>query len=127
MRVSWAIGGEGGVPKLVLPAGSRRPRGIDVDSLNESLETEGLVDDSSEKLGEEEETVGVESVLRYEVLDPVRIPMWADMIQGRSVDVLEGFVDASARDESRAWTVLLEGVVRSVLVCRSYTSRMRYD
>lgn len=107
------------MPKLVLPSGFKRHFGVDVDSLNESLESEGLGDDMDEKR-EGEEKAGAESI-GYEVLDPVRIPMWADTAQGRSVDVLEGFVDAGARDESRAWTVLLEGIVRSVLVCPIHT------
>ena len=117
VRVSWAAGGEE-VPKLVLPAGSKRHLGVDVDSLNESLESESLGNNMNEKQEEEgEKAAGVESLFGYEVLDPVRIPMWVDTVQGRSVDVLEGFIDAGARDESRAWSVLLEGVVRSVLVC----------
>jgi hypothetical protein len=117
--VSWAAGLEGGVPKLVLPAGAKRPPGalgVDAESLAESLETEGTDPEKSVSAQKDEK---VEVLSTYEVLDAIRIPAWADAVQERGVDVLEGFANAAARDESRAWTALLEGVVRSVLVCTS--------
>ncbi|QRV99894.1 glutathione S-transferase [Ceratobasidium sp. AG-Ba] len=110
VRVSWAAGVEGGVPKLVLPAGAKRPLGVDVDSLTESLESETI---SAEK---PDEKVDATMSRNREVLDAARIPAWVDSTQGRSVDMLEGFIDDAARDESRAWTVLVEGVIRSVLL-----------
>jgi metaxin len=45
------------------------------------------------------------------------IPEWADKILGEdAADPLEGYVDENARDESRAWVSLLEGVVHAALV-----------
>ncbi|KAG9079301.1 hypothetical protein FS749_008626 [Ceratobasidium sp. UAMH 11750] len=122
VRVSWAAGVEGGVPKLVLPPGAKRPRGIDVVSLAESLESEGVDPEKrSDVSGEKDEKVGVQMSTHREVLDAVRIPGWADEVQGKSVDALEGFVDAATRDESRAWAVLVEGVIRSVLLLATPT------
>ncbi|KAG8710488.1 hypothetical protein FRC09_000117 [Ceratobasidium sp. 395] len=117
VRVSWAAGVEGGVPKLVLPPGAKRPLGVDVVSLVESLESEGA--DSEKESGvvrEKDEKVEARMSTHREVLDVARIPAWADEVQGRYVDALEGYVDAATRDESRAWTVLVEGVIRSVLL-----------
>jgi hypothetical protein len=66
------------------------------------------------------------------------IPTWVDMKLGVNfnADLLEGYKDEAARDESRAWVALLEGVVHAALVCaclffmqftinsrRSYSSR----
>lgn len=66
------------------------------------------------------------------------IPTWVDMKLGVNfnADPLEGYKDEVARDESRAWVALLEGVVHAALVCaclsfmhftidsrRSYSSR----
>lgn len=115
VHVSWAVGLESGLPKLVLPAGMRRPLGVDMDSLNESLGDDELDEDDKTDINEKDGVqVGIQSV--REVIDPAGIPVWADSIQGRSVDPLEGFINAEARNESRAWVALLEGVVRSVLV-----------
>ncbi|KAG9123772.1 hypothetical protein FRC07_014001, partial [Ceratobasidium sp. 392] len=113
VRVSWAAGIEGGVPKLVLPPGAKRPRGVDMVSLVESLESEGA--DTEEKgsdiLRERDERVETQMSTHREVLDAVRIPGWADEVQGQSVDAFEGFIDAATRDESRAWTILVEGLL----------------
>ncbi|KAG8959215.1 hypothetical protein FRC00_001827 [Tulasnella sp. 408] len=49
------------------------------------------------------------------LLSTLRIPMWADTVQNSSIDALEGYKDAEARDESRAWVSLLEGAVHSEL------------
>ncbi|KAG8733711.1 hypothetical protein FRC11_003866 [Ceratobasidium sp. 423] len=115
VHVSWAVGPESGIPKLVLPAGGKKPPEVDIDSLNESL------GDESPGIGEKAHTnekdqgrVEIETV--REVIDPARIPAWVDAVQGRSVDGLEGFVDAATRDESQAWVALLQGVVRSALL-----------
>ncbi|KAG8777610.1 hypothetical protein FRC12_000297 [Ceratobasidium sp. 428] len=111
VRVSWAAGVEGGVPKLVLPPGAKRPLGVDVVSLVESLESEGtdLPEKESGVVREKDEKVETRMSTHREVLDAARIPAWADEVQGRGVDALEGYVDATTRDESRAWTVLVEG------------------
>lgn len=50
------------------------------------------------------------------LLGTLRIPMWADTVQNSPIDTLEGYKDAEARDESRAWVSLLEGPVHSELV-----------
>ncbi|KAJ1309584.1 hypothetical protein OPQ81_006357 [Rhizoctonia solani] len=115
VHVSWAVGPEGGAPKLVLPAGAKKPLGVDMDSPNESLGEETAP--SAKNIDTDEKDQGkVEIEAIRELIDPARIPVWVDSIQGRSVDSLEGFVDAAARDESRAWVALLDGVVRSVLL-----------
>ena len=46
------------------------------------------------------------------------IPGWVDKILGEegSASPLEGYADERARDESRAWVALLEGVVHAALV-----------
>ena len=44
------------------------------------------------------------------------IPGWVDEVLGVEDDAFEGYVDAPAKDESRAWVALLEGVVHSALV-----------
>ncbi|KAG9001239.1 hypothetical protein FRB90_011654 [Tulasnella sp. 427] len=49
------------------------------------------------------------------LLSTLRIPMWADTVQNSPIDPLEGYKDAEARDESRAWVSLLEGPVHSEL------------
>ncbi|CAE6466295.1 unnamed protein product [Rhizoctonia solani] len=115
VHVSWAVGPESGIPKLVLPVGARKPPGIDMDSLNESLRDDGA--EITEKVdASEKDPNKVEAEAIREVIDPARIPAWVDAVQGHSVDGLEGFVDAAARDESRAWVALLDGVVRSALL-----------
>ncbi|CAE6490498.1 unnamed protein product [Rhizoctonia solani] len=115
VHVSWAVGPESGIPKLVLPVGAKKPPGVDIDSLNASLGGEGA--ETDEKIDISEKDPGkVEIEATREVIDPARIPAWVDAIQGRSVDGLEGFIDAATRDESRAWTALLDGVVRSSLL-----------
>ncbi|KAF8682595.1 Glutathione S-transferase, C-terminal domain [Rhizoctonia solani] len=115
VHISWAVGLESGVPKLVLPAGSRKPLGVDIDSLNESLGEESSEANERADINEKtQETVEAEAV--REVIDPGRIPAWVDEVQGRGIDALEGFIDAATRDESRAWVALLEGVVRSALL-----------
>ncbi|KAG8746905.1 hypothetical protein FRC10_003076 [Ceratobasidium sp. 414] len=112
VRVSWAAGVEGGVPKLVLPPGAKRPLGVDALSLAESLESEGADPEKGSGVPvERNEKVEVQMSTHREVLDAVRIPGWADEVQGKSVDALEGFIDAATRDESRAWAVLVEGLL----------------
>lgn len=55
--------------------------------------------------------------LRGELLEAKRIPSWVDgEIEKGSPDMLEGFKDEEARDESRAWVSLLEGDVHAALV-----------
>ncbi|CAE6440694.1 unnamed protein product [Rhizoctonia solani] len=110
VQVSWAVGPESGIPKLVLPVGAKKPLGVDIDSLNGSLEDEdaGISEkvDISEKGSDRMEIEAIR-----EIIDPARIPAWVDAVQGRSVDGLEGFIDAATRDESRAWVALLDGVL----------------
>jgi metaxin len=54
---------------------------------------------------------------RGELLDAKRIPSWVDgEVERGSPDVLEGYKDEEARDESRAWVSLLEGDVHAALV-----------
>ncbi|CEL51641.1 hypothetical protein RSOLAG1IB_00176 [Rhizoctonia solani AG-1 IB] len=115
VHISWAAGLESGVPKLVLPVGAKKPLGVDIGSLNESLEEKGT--ETNEKVDTNEksrDTAEIESI--REVIDPGRIPAWVDEVQGRSVDGLEGFVDDTTRNESRAWIALLDGVVHSALL-----------
>lgn len=50
-----------------------------------------------------------------ELLAAHAIPAWVDARLGPA-DALEGYVDAAARIESRAWVALLEGVVHAALV-----------
>ncbi len=54
-----------------------------------------------------------------ELLAAHSIPMWVDAKLGvdSAEDPLEGYADAEARIESRAWVALLEGVVHAALVC----------
>jgi len=58
---------------------------------------------------------------RGEIIGARMIPGWADGIQGDHVwnTDLEGYIDAEARDESRAWVSLLEGPVHAALVRKS--------
>ncbi|CAE6420886.1 unnamed protein product [Rhizoctonia solani] len=115
VHISWAVGLESGVPKLVLPVGAKRPLGVDINSLNDSLEESTSKTNEKMDINEKaQDTVEIESI--REVIDPGRIPAWVDGTQGRSVDGFEGYVDADTRDESRAWIALLEGVVRSALL-----------
>lgn len=44
------------------------------------------------------------------------IPAWVDEVRGRGVGEMEGYRDERARDESRAWVAVLEGVVHAALV-----------
>ncbi|TFK30115.1 hypothetical protein FA15DRAFT_690761 [Coprinopsis marcescibilis] len=46
------------------------------------------------------------------------IPSWVDLTLGvdSASDTLEGYVDVAARDESRAWVSLLEGIVHAALI-----------
>ena len=50
-----------------------------------------------------------------ELLPAHLIPEWVDGQVG-ALDELEGYADAAARDESRAWVALLEGNVHAALV-----------
>ena len=54
-----------------------------------------------------------------ELLAAHSIPTWVDAKLGvdSAEDPLEGYADAEARIESRAWVALLEGVVHAALVC----------
>lgn len=54
-----------------------------------------------------------------ELLAAQMIPTWADARLGvnSSADENEGYVDESAKDESRAWVSLLEGTIHAALVC----------
>ena len=54
-----------------------------------------------------------------ELLAAQMIPTWVDAKLGVSSvqDENEGYIDKSARDESRAWVSLLEDVVHAALVC----------
>jgi len=55
-----------------------------------------------------------------ELLAPDSIRIWVD---GRAVSgygSLDGYRDASLKDESHAWVSLLEGVVHAALVCTFY-------
>jgi len=54
-----------------------------------------------------------------ELLAAQMIPTWVDAKLGVSgvQDENEGYIDKSARDESRAWVSLLEDVVHAALVC----------
>ena len=54
-----------------------------------------------------------------ELLPAHLIPEWVDGQVG-ALDELEGYVDAAARDESRAWVALLEGNVHAALVRTEY-------
>ncbi|KAI0705936.1 hypothetical protein BC835DRAFT_1409993 [Cytidiella melzeri] len=54
-----------------------------------------------------------------ELLAAQLIPEWVDRQLG-DVGTLEGYLDESARDESRAWVSLLEGNVHAALVCLVY-------
>jgi metaxin len=49
------------------------------------------------------------------------IPEWMETKVG-ALDELEGYLDASTRDESRAWVTLLEGHVHAALVSSSAVS-----
>lgn len=51
-----------------------------------------------------------------EVLGARAIPAWVDGVLNVEEDAFEGYVDTAAKDESRAWVALLEGVVHSALV-----------
>lgn len=55
-----------------------------------------------------------------ELLSARMIPGWADEMQGEHTwsSDLEGYVTEQARDESRAWVSLLEGIVHAALVSR---------
>ncbi|KAI0748629.1 hypothetical protein C8Q80DRAFT_1271010 [Daedaleopsis nitida] len=64
--------------------------------------------DASERVKAEEDGAG-------ELLPAHLIPEWVDGQVG-ALDELEGYVDAAARDESRAWVALLEGNVHAALV-----------
>ncbi|CAE6441663.1 hypothetical protein ACGC1H_004264 [Rhizoctonia solani] len=115
VHVSWKVGPESGIPKLVLPAGSKKPREVDIDSLNASLGNDDTGSSEKADINEKDsDQVEVEAI--REVIDPARIPAWVDAVQDRNVDRLEGFIDVAARDESRAWIALLDGVVRSALL-----------
>ncbi|TDL25041.1 hypothetical protein BD410DRAFT_744906, partial [Rickenella mellea] len=52
------------------------------------------------------------------VLAAREIPTWVDAKLGRDDDgnEFEGYLDAKARDESRAWVALLEGAVHAALI-----------
>ena len=54
--------------------------------------------------------------LKGELLAAHQIPAWVDERVGSAVDLLEGYKDEAARDESRAWVALLEGNVHAALV-----------
>lgn len=56
---------------------------------------------------------------RGQVLGVRMVPGWADNMQGVHgwSSELEGYIDSQARDESRAWVALMEGVVHAALVC----------
>ncbi|KAI0636411.1 hypothetical protein C8Q77DRAFT_1051288 [Trametes polyzona] len=56
-----------------------------------------------------------------ELLPAHLIPEWVDGRVG-ALDELEGYVDAAARDESRAWVSLLEGNVHAALMLYQPTS-----
>ncbi|GJJ10539.1 hypothetical protein Clacol_004766 [Clathrus columnatus] len=60
---------------------------------------------------------------RGELLGARTIPGWADEIQGEHVwnTESEGYIDENARDESRAWVALLEGVVHAALLIHQST------
>jgi metaxin len=53
-----------------------------------------------------------------ELLAAHMIPGWTDSKVGE-IDELEGYKDATCRDESRAWVALLEGHVHAALVSSS--------
>lgn len=51
------------------------------------------------------------------VLGARMIPGWVDDALQAEEDAFEGYRDAAAKDESRAWVALLEGIVHVALVC----------
>ena len=51
-----------------------------------------------------------------ELLEARKIPAWADRVHGSNIDVLEGFRTIELKDESRAWTSLLESSLQAALV-----------
>ena len=56
---------------------------------------------------------------KEELLAAHAIPAWVDAKLGVNslADPLEGYIDQSAKIESRAWVSLLEGIVHATLVC----------
>jgi metaxin len=76
-----------------------------------------LPKDESKKVDEEQDG---------ELLSARMIPTWVDAKLGveSASDENEGYVDESARDESRAWVSLLEGAVHAALVCHSLSPNL---
>ncbi|OCB84135.1 hypothetical protein A7U60_g8809 [Sanghuangporus baumii] len=52
---------------------------------------------------------------KLEVMGSRMIPGWVDGLLQVEEDAFEGYKDAAAKDESRAWVTLLEGTVESAL------------
>lgn len=59
-----------------------------------------------------------------QLLSAAMIPEWVVGKAG-ALDELQGYADAAARDESRAWVSLLEGHVHTALVCLYFSARLR--
>ncbi|KAL5490169.1 hypothetical protein ACEPAI_5002 [Sanghuangporus weigelae] len=57
----------------------------------------------------------VQEGAKLEVLGSRMIPGWVDGSLQVEEDAFEGYIDATAKDESRAWVALLEGTVESAL------------
>ncbi|KAG5654122.1 hypothetical protein H0H81_007174 [Sphagnurus paluster] len=55
------------------------------------------------------------------LLPAQHIPQWADEQTAPDTDPLEGYADAAARDESRAWVALLESTVHAALLAAAPT------
>ncbi|KAI5121027.1 hypothetical protein M0805_005972 [Coniferiporia weirii] len=53
---------------------------------------------------------------KAELLGTRSIPGWVDGVLRKEDDAFEGYRDDLAKDESRAWVALLEGVIHSALV-----------
>ena len=104
-------------------------RGLTNIKIRIDVKTEGGIDrrlptlhvPTSESL-EKNEALNISECSENGQLLPTHlIPTWVNMKLGVNfnADPLEGYKDEAARDESRAWVALLEGVVHAALVCAS--------
>jgi metaxin len=107
VKVRWDIYPEGALdsrlPNLHLPQDEGERLDVDLTPTDQ--------DKKKKKASEEPET-------KLYLYSAPMIPSWVDLKLGvdSASDPLEGYIDATARDESRAWVSLLEGTVHGALL-----------